>query len=414
MFAGRKRRPRSDGRHTPSLPGLLKTTVLAMVLFTVVISVVLTTLGWLSGVDLLPVSPGMFSSTQLSDLVRAAVSIGTLAGGTFAGVYAYRKQRIDEAASHRADAEQLSKRYQDAAAQLGHERPAVRLAGVYAIARLADDWPENRQMCVDVLCAYLRMPFSPGIDTDDESVVRSTVFEVIRSHLSDPSHPNSWCDLSFDFSGGTYNRVSLPGCHFHRHVDFDDARFVGGARWPEKNDGWMNFSRCVFRNGVSFFQVTFDEAIISFDNATFENGDVHLGGTSFQNFNLFFRGTRFLGGKMYFGGTVFKQNRTRQQLGHVWFDDATFDGIELVFNGVSVEGFVDLRFADVEIRAGKLDVAGISLVEWVGEERYPKVSFSPSFVADQVATFPAEKPPRLTVEMPVGGPHEDRPPTETA
>ena len=44
---------------------------------------------------------------------------------------------------------------------------AVRLAGVYAMAGLADDWPENRQTCVDVLCGYLRMPYEP--DPGDEA-----------------------------------------------------------------------------------------------------------------------------------------------------------------------------------------------------------------------------------------------------
>ena len=29
------------------------------------------------------------------------------------------------------------------------------------MAGLADDWPENRQTCVDVLCGYLRMPYEP-------------------------------------------------------------------------------------------------------------------------------------------------------------------------------------------------------------------------------------------------------------
>jgi len=27
------------------------------------------------------------------------------------------------------------------------------------MAGLADDWPENRQTCVDILCAYLRLPY---------------------------------------------------------------------------------------------------------------------------------------------------------------------------------------------------------------------------------------------------------------
>src|SRR5690242_1423524 len=50
----------------------------------------------------------------------------------------------------------LNERFATAAGQLGSDKPpAVRLAGVYALAGLADDWPENRQTCVDVLCAYL-------------------------------------------------------------------------------------------------------------------------------------------------------------------------------------------------------------------------------------------------------------------
>jgi hypothetical protein len=35
------------------------------------------------------------------------------------------------------------------------------------MAGLADDWPENRQTCVDVLCGYLRMPYEP--DPGDEA-----------------------------------------------------------------------------------------------------------------------------------------------------------------------------------------------------------------------------------------------------
>jgi hypothetical protein len=55
----------------------------------------------------------------------------------------------------------LNERFASAAEQLGDDKPAIRLAGVYAMAGLADDWKENRQTCVDVLCAYLRMPHAP-------------------------------------------------------------------------------------------------------------------------------------------------------------------------------------------------------------------------------------------------------------
>jgi hypothetical protein len=63
------------------------------------------------------------------------------------------------------------------------------------MAALADDWPENRQTCIDVLCAYLRLPFEP--DPGDEAVgsarldfrasreVRHTVIRVTIAHLKE-------------------------------------------------------------------------------------------------------------------------------------------------------------------------------------------------------------------------------------
>src|SRR5215471_6466104 len=56
----------------------------------------------------------------------------------------------------------LNERFATAASQLGDDKPpTVQLAGVYAMAGLADDWKEGRQTCIDVLCAYLRMPYEP-------------------------------------------------------------------------------------------------------------------------------------------------------------------------------------------------------------------------------------------------------------
>lgn len=49
----------------------------------------------------------------------------------------------------------LNERFATAAGELGSDKPAIRLAGVYAMAGLADDWVENRQTCVDVA---LRVP----------------------------------------------------------------------------------------------------------------------------------------------------------------------------------------------------------------------------------------------------------------
>src|SRR5438876_10392735 len=73
----------------------------------------------------------------------------------------------------------LNERFATAAEQLGSDKPAVRLAGVYAMAGLADDWEENRQTCVDVLCAYLRMPYEPDPGQDAPKPQR-LAFQAIR------------------------------------------------------------------------------------------------------------------------------------------------------------------------------------------------------------------------------------------
>src|SRR6186997_1726464 len=74
----------------------------------------------------------------------------------------------------------LNERFATAAGQLGGDKPpAVRLAGVYAMSGLADDWPENRQTCADVLCAYLRLPYAPD-PGNDASVQEQLDFRASR------------------------------------------------------------------------------------------------------------------------------------------------------------------------------------------------------------------------------------------
>ena len=74
----------------------------------------------------------------------------------------------------------LNERFATAADKLGSDKPpAVRLAGVYAMAGLADDWPENRQTCVDVLCAYLRLPYEPD-PGDDAPAPERLAFRASR------------------------------------------------------------------------------------------------------------------------------------------------------------------------------------------------------------------------------------------
>jgi hypothetical protein len=94
---------------------------------------------------------------------------------------------------------------------------SVRLAGVYAVAGLADDWIAQRQVCINVLCAYLRMPYraneeSPG-RKEGEKEVRATIVRVIRDHLRDNA-PSNWHGHNLDFTGAVFDDANFSGTHF--------------------------------------------------------------------------------------------------------------------------------------------------------------------------------------------------------
>src|SRR6185369_1269436 len=118
---------------------------------------------WFLGWPQLPASR-QFDVGQLLDLLKITLSVVAGFGGVVLLAVSYRKQRVAEdehaLAVQRAEREVVQKfneRFGSAAEQLANESPAVRLAGVYAMAGLADDWADKRQVCVDVLCGYLRI-----------------------------------------------------------------------------------------------------------------------------------------------------------------------------------------------------------------------------------------------------------------
>jgi hypothetical protein len=89
----------------------------------------------------------------------------------------YRRQRhleLDET-GRRDQVRLYVERFGAAAAQLGGDQASVRLAGVYAMAALADEWEEQRQQCIDVLCGYLRLPYAgdPAVGHPDAVTVRT-------------------------------------------------------------------------------------------------------------------------------------------------------------------------------------------------------------------------------------------------
>jgi hypothetical protein len=227
---------------------------------------------------------------NINDVLKATVTALTLIGAVLAGLYAYRKQLLAEGDAHRADASQLADRYTTAAEQLGHDQAAVRLAGVYALARLADDWAEQRQVCIDVLCAYLRMPYEPDPTApghkEGEREVRQTIIRVIRDHLQEPDAATTWCRNNFNFTGAVFDGGSFSTSHFQGTVYFGGATFSGGTvdfRLASFSGGTVYFNHATFSGGtVTFNCATFSGGTVDFNCATLSGGTVDFGGATFS------------------------------------------------------------------------------------------------------------------------------------
>ncbi|MFE0458923.1 pentapeptide repeat-containing protein [Kitasatospora sp. NPDC058965] len=259
-------------------------------------------------------APG--TPVQAGDVIKATVTILTLIGAVLAGLYAYRKQLLAEGDAHRADAAQLANRYAAAAEQLGHDRAAVRLAGVYALARLADDWAEQRQVCIDVLCAYLRMPYRTDPDhpgyREGEREVRHTVIRVIRAHLQDPGATTTWCGVGLYFTGAHFDGGDFSGSHFvGGTVDFTGATFGGGT---------VDFTGATFGGDrAGFLSARFDDGVVNFAGARFLAGTVDFDWATFDGGRIAFSGAHFDGGRVTFDHATFSD-------GSVSFADATLAG----------------------------------------------------------------------------------------
>src|SRR4051812_26009914 len=108
--------------------------------------------------------PNTSASVQI-DAIRTGLSAAVGTGGAFALLLAFRRQRSTEVSAVHTITDATERRvtelYTKAADQLGSDKAPVRLAGLYALERLAQDSPGQRQTIVNVICAYLQMPYTP-------------------------------------------------------------------------------------------------------------------------------------------------------------------------------------------------------------------------------------------------------------
>ncbi|MGL5825375.1 MAG: pentapeptide repeat-containing protein, partial [Nocardioides sp.] len=298
--------------------------------------------GWPWG-ETLPPKPQPGEPTFL-DALKLGLTIGAGFGGAVALVVAYRRQGIHERQEPR-------ERYGAAVAQLGSENATARLAGVYALANLADEWPAQRQQCVDVLCAYLRLPWQSTPDDEHplaartisktvsrepdesrtytyrdstgETEVRKTIVRVIADHLrptgadglrrmrirdalrrENRHRDGAWSHLQLDFTNAALPHVNMSDCvlppklsfggvTFTRDAWFGDATFTGDAWFGDATfTGDAGFDGATFTGTALFAGVTFTGAA-GFEGATFTT-DAGFDGATFTR-DAGFDGATFTG-----------------------------------------------------------------------------------------------------------------------
>jgi uncharacterized protein YjbI with pentapeptide repeats len=319
------------------------------------------------------------SAGTLYDLLKVAFAFAAGIGGIVALVTAYRRQRVAEFAELRANREQelagraeqrevtrlFNERFATAAGQLGHDNPAIRLAGIYAMAGLADDWPQQRQTCIDVLCAYLRMPYQPEPAADAPAPerqvfravreVRHTVIRVITAHLQADDRraatTQDWRGLDFDFAGAVLDGGEFTGAQFtDGAVSFRGVQFSSGTisfSGAQFSGGTASFRHARFSGGeVDFSDSEFTEGTVSFSGAQIVSGDIYFNGARFISGTISFGDSRFAGGTVNFGGAQFAG-------GKIYFSDSQFTGSTVYFGAEFIGA--DVSFRNAEFTGGEVD-----------------------------------------------------------
>lgn len=312
--------------------------------------------------------PGGRDVQRPGGALRTGLAAGAGAGAAVGLMLALRRQHHQEIATVWTDRDATERRitelYTKAVEQLGSDKAPVRLGALYALERLAQDNRSQRPTIVNVICAYLRMPFSPtapanrpisevsegagepasesetrtvtvGDTWQQERQVRLTAQRILTEHLrddratgqysADPSGSRFWPDLSLDLTGAAL-------------IDFDlDHAVVVGARFSGATfSGDASFSGATFRGDARFEGTTFsgsaqfNQATFSrdawFEGATF-NGDAWFEGATFGGYVGFYEAT--FSGNAQFKLATFSSSAQFDHAtfsGEVQFEEATFSG----------------------------------------------------------------------------------------
>ena len=266
--------PDTRGHYAPSMWRLSRSIPVA-----VVVAVAATLATYMSVVAFGDVRVGGTTEpATVTDLLQAAIAVLSAIAAMIGAVFLYRRSRVNLADSRRSDAAAYQQRFVDASTLLGNEKPAVRVAGVIALAALARDSQALRQDCVDVLCSYMRLPLvrrgevpaqerTAGysgreiVDGGENEVRNSLVKALVLLLLADPE-VESWVPIRLDLRGAVFGHDTyFRNAVFTGHANFGGAIFTdiahfGGAKFK----GQATFTGAKFMGDTTFEGATFSSS----------------------------------------------------------------------------------------------------------------------------------------------------------
>ena len=279
-----------------------------------------------------------YGSGDSLPILRQTILAAT--GGVLAILTLWENRRKNDQEHTRQVHAERRARYAKAIEQLADDKSAIRLGGVYTLAKLVDDWLDDEktlpsmekrrqegQIIIDSLCAYIRSSFPLAERYDElilsyeeykqkcqdnkrsnqsreefirdkslfreEQEVRQTILSEIKKRLNSGEvkrddgkyeiKPGTWSYFEYNFLNTVFfYRVGFSNSYFGASLKFFEAEFTGVA----------DFSRVKFTGVADFFRAEFT-GVANFSRTDFA-GFANFSRTDFAGFANFSR-TDFAG-----------------------------------------------------------------------------------------------------------------------
>lgn len=226
----------------------------------------------------------------------------------------------------------LRERYAAAASQLGNDSATVRMAGVYVMATLADEWhrqdhDDQRQACIDVLCSYYRAEPKDEDRKDLDWPVKEAIWRSIISRLRQDSDETRWSSTRIDLRDVQQAPSQITGIKQDSSlIDLSGSRFTAG----------LSVTTCVLESGhLNMRRISVAQPGLIFRNVLFRGGRITLDFRKEESSIIQFVGCRFTGGRL----ELLEMAGSR-----VEFIDCQFNGGELDFSRMF--GALKVKFVD--------------------------------------------------------------------